>query len=451
MQFPPEYFEIESLAGAFGKPNLPSPLKSSFLQQNFVLDGADRVLLDITFASFLASSAKGAATPPSFELAGPRETIFWDPATTKVAIVTCGGLAPGLNNVIQSIVSVLADRYHVQTVFGVPFGYLGFAHDPETKRFRFGWRRLDPRSVHNLEFEAGSVLGSGRGNSVPKHIVDALALRDINILFAIGGDGTLAGANEIHQEIKRRGLPMAVIGIPKTIDNDVQWVSKSFGFETAVSKAVEALRCAQVEARGAFHGVGLVRLMGRNSGALTATAAAAMNDIDFVLVPEIPIVLEGEHGFLRSLVNRVVDKGYATIAVAEGAGQHLFTDTERSYDASGNLKLKDIGRFLKDSITAEFKRLNVECTLRYIDPTYILRAQATTADDAVFCQNLGQNAVHAAMAGKTGMMIGYAHEQFTHVPLHAVSKGKKHLDTNSPLWLSVLAGTGQAPRWGVQP
>jgi 6-phosphofructokinase 1 len=366
----------------------------------------------------------------------------------KVAIVTCGGLAPGLNNVIQSIVSVLSDRYKVRNIYGVPYGYGGFAHDSESKRFRFGWRRLDSLSVRNLDTEGGSVLGSGRGNSNPQHIVDALALRDINVLFTIGGDGTLAGAHAIAREAQARGLPLSVIGIPKTIDNDVLYVNKTFGFETAVQKASEAIRCAQTEARGAFNGIGLVKLMGRHSGALAATAAFATSDVDFVLIPEVPLVLDGPGGFLARLVSRVIDKGYATVVVAEGAGQDLFAPTKEEFDASGNRKLLDIGRFLKERIVSEFKHSGIETSLKYIDPSYMVRALRTTADDSVFCAHLGQQAVHAAMAGKTGMMVGYAHEHFTHVPLRAVNQAKKHLEVTDPLWLSILASTGQPARWG---
>lgn len=460
MELHPDLFLVESLTSKFGLATRPSPLKGAFGSQNFIQDGVDRILVDVSLTGLLTAPrpSDGAIlfTPPTFEVAGPREKIFWDAASTKVAIVTCGGLAPGLNNVVQNLVTVLYDRYQVRNIFGVPFGYYGFAHDPESKRFRFAWRRLDSRSVQNIDYEAGSILGTGRGHSDPVAIVDALVLRDINILFTIGGDGTLVGAQAIHEEILRRNVPISVIGIPKTIDNDVLWVSKSFGFETAVGKAVEALRCAQTEARGAFNGIGLVKIMGRNSGALTAYASAAMSDMDFVLVPEIELCLDGEAGFYAHLMRRVVEKGYATVAVAEGAGQNLFAQNDTQgdtqdgsqVDASGNVKLNDIGRYLKSGIVAEFKRCGIEATLKYIDPSYMLRAQTTTADDAVFCQNLGQNAVHAAMAGKTGMMVGYAHEQFTHVPLKAVSLGKKHLDPNGPVWLSVLAGTGQPARWG---
>ncbi|MBX9702793.1 MAG: ATP-dependent 6-phosphofructokinase, partial [Silvanigrellaceae bacterium] len=384
-----ELLQIDSLTEKFGRAVFASPLKDVFRAEHFVEDGTQRILVDISLNGILQGNrpAEGKIVfePSSFELAGPRKDIFWNPTSTKVAIVTCGGLAPGLNNVIQSIVTFLFDRYKVENIYGIPYGYNGFKHDEQSKRFQYGWRRLDRLSVQNIDFEGGSVLGTGRGFSSAKHIVDALLLRDINILFTIGGDGTLAASNAVYSEIKSRNIPISLIGIPKTIDNDVLWVSRTFGFDSAVGKAVEALRCAQTEARSAYHGIGLVKLMGRNCGALAATAVSAINDIDFILVPEIPLKLYGELGFLSPLAKKVVEKGYATIAVAEGAGQDLFPTVEQTRDLSGNIKLKDIGRFLQEKIIEEFKVRQIETTLKYIDPSYMLRAQTTSADDSVFC------------------------------------------------------------------
>lgn len=442
----PEMFFVDSLSPTYGHSTYPSPLKKSFQTEDFIDNETDKILVDISLEG-VKQTLKTPKILPCFERAGPREKLFWNPETTKVAIVTCGGLAPGLNNVIQSVVTFLYELYKVRNIYGIPYGYQGFSHDSQTKKFNFGWRRLDSLSVQNIDFEGGSVLGIGRGHSDPKAIVESLLLRDINILFTVGGDGTLSGAHEICEEIKRRNLPIGVIGIPKTIDNDVLWVNKTFGFETAVGKAVEALRCAQTEARSALHGIGMVKLMGRNSGALTATAAVAMSDLDFVLVPEVELKLDGKGGFMNALVRKVLDKGHATIAVAEGVGQNLFPKTEIEKDASGNVKLKDIGKFLKNAIQDEFKKRGLEQTLRYIDPSYTLRAQTTSADDSVFCAYLAQNAVHAAMAGKTACMIGYSHEHFTHVPLKLIAGGNKRVDVKGSLWLSVLAATGQPAQW----
>lgn len=440
------FFQIENLFQSFGGQYYPSPFANSLQSKHFVRDGSGRILRDI-YAHNNNNNNNDASLQNTFEVAGPREHLFWDTHTTRVAIVTCGGLAPGLNNVIQNIVTFLYDRYQVRQIFGVPYGFHGFTHNPMTKEFLFDWHKLDALNVQHIDTEGGSILGTSRGHSSPPVIVDALEVQKIDILFLIGGDGTLTAGHEIYQEIKKRRCKISIIGIPKTIDNDVPCVDKTFGFGSAVAKAVEALRCAQTEARSAYHGIGMVKLMGRHSGALTATASIAMNDIDFVIVPEVTLQLDGSHGFLNILANRVTEKKYVTIALAEGAGQHLFTASSVVHDASGNVKLKDIGQYLKQCIEEDFKKRNVAMTLKYIDPSYMLRSQVTTAEDSVFCVNLSQNAVHAAMCGKTGCFIGYAHECFTHVPLHAVVQRKKRLDVNDPLWLSVLAATGQPTHW----
>ncbi len=434
----------ESLTTRYGPATFLSPLRGSYHEANFVQDGRDRILCNVL------TSEQG-DSPASFELAGPRERIFWNPATVRVAVVTCGGLAPGLNKVLQSIVTVLENRYGVREIFGVPFGYQGFTRDA-AGALLFPWRRLSSAAVQNIDFEAGSILGSGRGHSNPVGIADTLQSQNIQLLFTLGGDGTLAGAHALQQETDRRGLPLGIVGVPKTIDNDIPCVSKSFGFESAVGKAMEALRCAQTEARGAFHGIGLVKLMGRDCGLLTATAAAAMNDLDFVLIPEVPLVMDGPQGFLESLLRRIQDKGYATVAVAEGAGQDLFeASASQGFDASGNARLADIGQLLKGRILAHMARRECPISLKYIEPSYMLRAQTTSAEDSVFCATLGQHAVHAGMAGKTGLLVGYAHERFTHVPLSAIQGLSKRLDTGGPIWLSVLASTGQPSSWTEGP
>lgn len=440
----PNDFLVPELGASFPGARISSPLRAGFRVEHFI-QSDEKILVENTLENL--KKYKNISEAPVFELAGPRETLHWDPALLRVAVVTCGGLAPGLNNVVQNIVTFLYEGYKVRNIFGVPYGFHGFSHNSATKKFEFGWQRLDAYSVQNIDAEAGSMLGTGRGHSDPKHIVDALQEREVQILFAIGGDGTLAGAHAIYEEITRRKLEIGVVGIPKSIDNDVVCVSKTFGFETAVSKAVEVLRSAQTEARSAYHGIGLVKLMGRNSGALTATAVLAMNDIDFALIPEVSLTPQGLEKFLETVVQKVLDKGYVTIACAEGAGQSLFPEVEVTHDASGNVRLKDIGRFLQQKISAEFAKRNIEFTLKYIDPSYILRAQVTTADDSVFCASLAQNAVHAALAGKTGCFVGFEHDKFTHVPLNVVAQSKKQLDVNGSLWRSVLASTGQPLQW----
>ena len=380
--------------------------------------------------------------PPTEELllevAGPREKIFFDPKKTRAGIVTCGGLCPGLNNVIRSLVLELHHGYGVREILGFVDGYQGL--DP--------WRGsepipLTPEFVEDIHKEGGTALNTSRGPVDTNVAVDNLIRRKINILFVVGGDGTQRGGNELYQEAKRRGYALSVVGIPKTIDNDVAFVSRTFGYVTAVNEAAKAISCAHTEAHSVLNGISVVKIMGRHAGFIAAGATVASQDVNFTLVPEVPFVFEGEHGLLEALKKRVLKRAHAVILVAEGAGQHLFGAGENAYDASGNLKSKDIGVFLRDRISAYFKDENIPFAMRYFDPSYLIRSVPACAEDAVLCDFFARNAVHAAMAGKTGLVIGFQHGTFTHVPIEILTKQQKHLDLTSPAWLGVLAATGQ--------
>ena len=373
-------------------------------------------------------------TPPSFQMAGPREKIFFDPAKLACGIVTCGGLCPGLNDVIRAIVLSLHYHYNVKKVFGFRYGYEGlnpaYGHTP---------LELTPDLVEGINLKGGSVLGASRGPQDVGIIVDTLVRLNIGILFTIGGDGTLRGAAAIADEISRRGLHISVIGIPKTIDNDICHVDFSFGYETAVAESRHSTYTAHVEAVGARNGVGLVKLMGRESGFIAASAALANNDVNFCLIPEVPFELDV---LLEALERRLRLRGHAVIVVGEGAGQNLFSES-RGQDASGNSKLGDIGLLLRDRIKEYFKKVGMDMTLKYIDPSYMIRSTPASAYDSAFCLQLGHYAVHAGMAGKTNVLIGHWNSRFTHVPIPLATKGRKRVDPNGRLWSSVLAATGQ--------
>jgi len=374
-----------------------------------------------------------------FEVAGPRERLFFDPKETRAGIVTCGGLCPGLNNVIRSLVLELNHGYGVREILGFVGGYQGL--DP--------WRGsepipLTPDFVEDIHKDGGTVLSTSRGPVDISVAVDNLIRRKINMLFVIGGDGTQKGGEALYQEAKRRGHALAVVGVPKTVDNDVAFVSRTFGYLTAVEEAAEAIDCAHTEAHSVLNGISLVKIMGRSAGFIAAGATVASQDVNFTLVPEVPFVLEGEDGFLAALKQRVIKRSHAVILVAEGAGQHLFGNGGgEQYDASGNIKFKDIGQLLRERIEAYFKAENVPFTMRYFDPNYLIRSVPASAEDAILCDSFARNAVHAAMAGKTGLVIGYQHDTFTHVPIELLTKHQKRLDLNSPAWLGVLAATGQ--------
>lgn len=373
-----------------------------------------------------------------FEQAGPRENIFFEPAKITAGIVTCGGLCPGINDVIRAIVMELHYRYGVSRILGFQYGYQGLV-----KRYGHTPMELTPNYVVHINDMGGSVLASSRGNQDPAEMVDTLSLYGVKILFCIGGDGTLRGAHSIVEEIERRGEAISVIGIPKTIDNDINYVQKTFGFSTAFSKAMEAVECAHVEAKGAPNGIGLVKLMGRHSGFIAVNAALASRNVNYCLIPEVDFDLQGKGSFMDILKHRILERKHAVIIVAEGAGQKFFGQPEER-DPSGNLKLGDIGTFLKSKMGEFFKNENIPVNIKYIDPSYIIRSIPANAEDSVFCGFLAQNAVHAGMLGKTDMVVGLWNNVFTHIPISLAVAERKTLQTDrSTLWRALLASTGQ--------
>jgi 6-phosphofructokinase 1 len=372
--------------------------------------------------------------PPAMEVAGPRERLFFDPSQLACGVVTCGGICPGLNDVIRAIVLSLHYRYGVKKVFGFRFGYEGLV-----RRYGHNPLELTPDAVNRIHEIGGTVLGSSRGPQDPAEIVKTLSDLKIGILFAIGGDGTLRGAQKIAEEAMRQGLAISVIGIPKTIDNDISFIQKTFGFETAVSEARRAIYAANAEAEAARNGIGLVKLMGRDSGFIAAYSALVESQVNFCLVPEVPFTFER---LLAELEGRLRRRSHAVIVVAEGAGQGLMEKTAER-DASGNVRLGDIGSLLRDRIKDYFKRTGMPVSIKYIDPSYTIRSVPANPHDSAFCLLLGQSAVHAGMSGRTNMVVGSWNHEFTHVPISLAVSQRKKLDPDGMLWSSVLASTGQ--------
>ena len=430
-----EDFEVKEL----GKRTFISPLKPTFhpdgLSFRFIEN--DRVLLDSSFDVF-KHCLKTGEIPFSFEKAGPHKHLYFDAPLTKVAIVTCGGLCPGINNVIRSIVNQLHYRYNVNKVVGIQYGFEGFID-----KYHHPVLELTPESVDTIQLFGGTILGSSRGEQDVTEIVDKLIEMEVNVLFCIGGDGTLRGAHAIHQEISRRHLNISVAGIPKTIDNDINLIDKSFGFETAFSIANDIIRYAHNEAKGAYNGIAVLKLMGRDSGFIAAYASLSIQESNFVLIPELNFELEGPKGFLNALRKRLEHRHHALIVVAEGAGRNFFDGQTFEKDASGNLKNNDIGLYLKEQITDYFQSKDIPITLKYIDPSYIIRSAPANANDSKFCGLLAQNAVHAAMAGKTDFVVGHWNHLFTLLPIPVAVSEKNRIDMNDELWWNVLETTGQ--------
>jgi 6-phosphofructokinase 1 len=377
-----------------------------------------------------------------FELAGPRAKLFFNPADTRAGIVTCGGLCPGLNDVIRSLFLELHHEYGVKDVLGFRGGYQGL--DPSGGPEPIV---LTPAVVDSIHQQGGTVLGTSRGPVDIGRAVDHLIARKIDILFTIGGDGTQRGGNVLFHEAGRRGHPLAVVGVPKTVDNDVAFVSRTFGFLTAVEEAAKVLDRAHTEARSVHNGIALVKLMGRHAGFIAALATIASQDVNFTLIPEVPFALDGERGFLAALERRVRGRGHALIVVAEGAGQDLLHSAAATCDASGNVRLEDIGIFLRARIEAHFAAAGIPMVMRYIDPSYLVRSSPANAADSILCDLFARYAVHAAMAGKTGLVIGQLHDHFIHVPIELLTTRTKRLDPDGPDWSAVLAATGQPERF----
>ena len=418
-----------------GKRLFKSPLNIS----NFTQD-KKRLLFNTYLDNYLSCTDKE-GQPLSVELAGPRDKIFFDPSQTKAAIVTCGGLCPGINDVIRSLTMTLFHRYGVKNILGVKYGLMGLNPASGLKLIN-----LTPEFVNDITSIGGSILSTSRGPQDVDVMVDYLVRLNINILFCIGGDGTIRAAEKIIAEVTRRNLKIAIVCIPKTIDNDLNLIQKSFGFDTAIEKTVEAIKSAHVEAKGAFNGIGLIKIMGRNSGHIATHAALAQNDTNFVLIPEVPFDLEGKNGFLTTLKKRIKSRGHAVILVAEGAGQDILRNniSPMEKDPSGNIRLLNIGLFLKNAIEDYFKKIDLEINLKYIEPSYLIRSVPANASDSIYCNSLGQYAVHAGMAGKTGILVALMKDEYVHLPLNTVTSSRK-IDSQDNTWLRVLETTGQPP------
>jgi 6-phosphofructokinase 1 len=423
-----------------GPPDVLSPLAGLVqgrVSSPHYVHEADRVLLDDTLVG-AAARLCGVSELPSLEPGGPREYIYFDPSTTRAAIVTCGGLCPGLNNVIRGLTLELTDNYGVPEVLGFRDGFRGLAAGAEPVL-------LTHDVVDDIHNRGGTILGTSRGGQDPALMVSTLERHGVSQLFVIGGDGTLRGAAKIADEADRRGLPLAVIGVPKTIDNDIPYLDQSFGFQTAFTRATESIKSAHTEASSTPHGVGLVKVMGRHSGFIACYAALASHDADFVLIPEVPFGLDGDGGLLARLRHLVRKQGHAVVVVAEGAGQDLL-DSDGAVDASGNARLADIGALLRQRITADFAAAGDELSLRYVDPGYAIRSVPANGWDAVYCLRLAQAAVHAAMAGRTSMVVGRWHGRFVHIPIPVATGSRNQVDPDGDLWISVIEATGQPER-----
>ncbi|MCL2805040.1 MAG: ATP-dependent 6-phosphofructokinase [Treponema sp.] len=429
-------FTIEEL----GKPSVHSPI----IMSKSLGDKVANYVTDDQYIRLCPTVVPG--PQPSIERsqvlerAGPRELIYYTPAHVHAGIVTCGGLCPGINDVIRALVRCLWTRYGVRRISGIRYGYRGFL--PESQ---FDLKKLDPDIVDDIHKIGGTFLGSARGGGkeVTK-IVDTMERLNLNMLFTIGGDGTQRGTIDIAEEVERRRLKIALVGIPKTVDNDFVLIDRSFGFNTAVSKAVEVVAAAHMEASSAINGIGLVKVMGRDSGFIAAHTALASHEVNFVLIPEVPFNLEGYNGFLYHLEERLKKRRHAVIVVAEGAMQDQLLK-EKKTDAGGNIKLADVGIYIRSRIIKHFEEKDMEINLKYIDPSYAIRSSPANPEDSIYCERLGNAAAHAAMAGKTKLIIGLVNNEFVHLPIKSVISQRNKVNPESSMWRDTLDATHQPP------
>ncbi len=427
----------------FGECKIRSPIHLSCYTNDLVADFVEdnECILYHRTSSSLNKLIHQNQPLPMFEAAGPRKYIYFDPSKVTAAIVTCGGLCPGINNVIWGIVNSLWNQYNIRQIKGIRYGFRGLVKHAHLEPIR-----LTPDVVKGSYSLGGTLLGSSRESQPIEEIVDFLIEHKINMLFTIGGDGTQQGALKICKEIEKRGESISVVGLPKTIDNDIEYISHTFGFDTACSIATNILRSAHAEAVASYNGITVVKLMGRQSGFLAATAAVASGVANFVLVPEVPLDLEPPHGFLAALERRLCQRNHAVVVVAEGVGQEIFKQASLQPDDSGNIQLDNIGEYLCRTIQFYFQEKKIDTTVRYIDPSYYVRSVSANSSDSMYCFQLAHNAVHAAMTGRTAMIMGYWNQAFTHIPMEAAISKKKVLNPESDLWLAVLETTGQPNR-----
>lgn len=430
--------EIDTSIATLGEAKINSPLPSYTLPAN----SYTHLFLD---SEHLANLHNNEPLPLKFETVGPREKLYFDSSKAKCAIVTCGGLCPGINDVIRAIVMEACHNYNVPAVLGIQYGLEGFI-----PKYGHDVVELTPKSVSDIHQFGGTMLGTSRGPQNAEEIVDALERLNISCLFMIGGDGTMKAVERVVAEVDKRNRKIAVIGVPKTIDNDINFISQSFGFETAVFKATEAIQSAHTEALGAKNGIGMVKLMGRESGFIAAHATLALKEVNLVLIPEVEFTLDGPGGILPCLYERLKERRHAVVVVAEGAGQHLMKTTG-NVDASGNPILGDITALLRSEIKQYLEKKGMDFSIKYIDPSYIIRSIPANANDKVYCGLLGQGAVHAAMAGKTDMVVAKLMDRYVHLPMRLVTQGRRKLDIRSGYWRSVLESTGQGQLCGMVP
>lgn len=387
---------------------------------------------ELVLGSIIKNDARAASRRPEVAQGSVRgnacRKVWWESSKVKAAMVTCGGLCPGLNSIIREVTNALWYSYGIQDILGMQAGYNGLSdcekHPPMA---------LNPDNVREIHMKGGSILKAGRGGFDAEKICDNFERMGINMLFLIGGDGTQSAGNQLYMAARKRNLPLSIVGLPKSIDNDVLIFDKTFGFESAVTAAADVIRNAWVEATSCDRGVGIVKLMGRDAGFVGMEAARASTLVDCVLIPEIEFAVEDVHKHIDEVLEM---KGHCVVVVAEGAGQKYVATGEK--DATGHDKYGDIGAWLRDAVNANQKPKGGRSF--YIDPSYIIRSVPATPTDHIYCSRLAADAVHTAMRGYTGVCVGPIHNVICLVPSSLVAGRKRRVNIRRSNWQACVQG-----------
>jgi len=399
-----------------------NPMVKKWPGRHFV--NPDELVMGHIITNDSKQAARDSETANGCFRANATRHIYWDPKDVRAAIVTCGGLCPGLNSVVRELTDCLYNEYGVKDILGMRGGYHGLSNPEELTPMY-----LTPKIVNEIHMKGGSVLMAGRGGNDCIRIVDKLKERDINMLFVVGGDGTQSGAHALFLEARKRKMPISIVGVPKSIDNDVMYFDKTFGFESAVAEAVSVIRGSFVEATSANRAVSIVKLMGRDAGFVSMYAAVASNLVDLCLIPEVDVKLQDVLAYVDKVL---AQKGYMVVAVAEGAGQN-FVESE-GVDPTGHTKYGDVGVFLRDAINEHLKRSDDGGRSFYFDPSYMIRAVPANPIDHIFCSRLSRDAVHTAMRGYTGVCVGPIHNIIIIMPMNNIASRQKTVNVHRNMW-----------------
>jgi 6-phosphofructokinase 1 len=509
----PDALQIEDSAWA-GEPN---PVSERVIGADRKSDS--RILVDVRSSypitqptsgpSLCSCAVKGQLT---FAEAGPRNMLRFPghhKKLLKVGVLVSGGIAPGINAVISGIVQrhVLyhtpqitdlrvpgkTPRSYTLQVFGFRNGFAGllagddvtvlYDSDSPDEKLRAHLRRIANRG--------GSEIGTSRYDDLLStadpdkrekdldQVAENLANRHFDILYVIGGDGSMRAAHATWKRSRDNGKSLSVIGVPKTMDNDILWVWQSFGFLSAVEKAREALQQLHTEATSNPR-LCVVQLFGSDSGFVVSHAALASGVCDAALIPEVPFTMKKLADYITERLSKRFRPGaggqspYGMIVMAETAvpqdAEDYLSDPEVDLDENEKAAiqafvskgcrvhgqtpdelrtggLKVVSRVLQkriremkvdDAYWADFRVFTNE-------PRHLLRAIPPSASDVAFGQRLGVLAVDNAMAGYTDFMISQWMTEYVLVPLDLVVLGRKRVPPNGIFWKSVVASTGQPP------